>query len=66
MLEAALAAWPTDRANSFLIGDRPGDLQAAESAGITARLADPEGPLTAVEEVLATCHDDSQPVSSQR
>jgi len=38
MIRRAMAEWDVDAANSFLIGDKPSDLQAAEAAGIAGRL----------------------------
>ena len=38
MLEDLMAHWPTDRARSFLIGDRARDVEAAEAAGVEGRL----------------------------
>lgn len=34
MLEAAFRDWPVDRSQSFMIGDRPTDLEAAAAAGL--------------------------------
>jgi D-glycero-D-manno-heptose 1,7-bisphosphate phosphatase len=38
MLEEAFAALPLVREGSFMIGDRPGDVQAGEAAGIRGLL----------------------------
>lgn len=38
MITRALAEWPVDLAGSFLIGDKPTDIEAARRAGITAYL----------------------------
>ena len=38
MLRQAMAEWPVDAARSFLIGDQPRDLEAAEAAGVRGYL----------------------------
>ncbi|MDP3382347.1 MAG: HAD family hydrolase [Phenylobacterium sp.] len=38
MLLRAMADWPVDRAASFMIGDKPGDMQAAARAGVEGLL----------------------------
>ena len=38
MLLRAMADWPVDRAASFMIGDKPGDMEAAARAGIEGLL----------------------------
>ncbi|MEJ1157930.1 HAD-IIIA family hydrolase [Prosthecomicrobium sp. N25] len=49
MIERAFADWPLDRSASFLVGDRPTDLQAAEAAGIPGFAIEPNvGDLAAV------------------
>lgn len=51
MLEDLMSAWPTDRAASLLIGDRPSDVEAARRAGIVGRLF-PGGDLDAFAAAL--------------
>ena len=46
MLELAAASWPLDRSRSFLVGDRPSDIQAAEAFGIPGNT---HRPLTTVD-----------------
>lgn len=38
MLLRAMADWPVDRAASFMIGDKPGDMEAAARAGVEGLL----------------------------
>ena len=38
MLNDLLTSWPVDRARSFLIGDKPSDIEAASAAGICSHL----------------------------
>ena len=38
MLLRAMADWPVDREASFMIGDKPGDMEAARRAGVRGHL----------------------------
>jgi len=38
MLQDLMADYPVDAARSFLVGDRPGDIEAARGAGIEGYL----------------------------
>lgn len=38
MLLRAFADWPIDRSASFMIGDKPSDMEAAAAAGVAGRL----------------------------
>jgi len=40
-----MADWPIRRDSSFLIGDRPGDLEAADNAGVPGLAYTGEEPL---------------------
>lgn len=53
MITAALADWPVERTGSFLIGDKPSDLEAAAAAEIPALLFTGDDLDRAVATVLA-------------
>jgi D,D-heptose 1,7-bisphosphate phosphatase len=40
MLTAVMAIWPIDREASFLVGDKPSDISAAQAAGVAGYLLD--------------------------
>lgn len=52
MLRTAFARFPLRKEGSFLLGDQPSDLAAAEKFGIPAALVDGMGPYTVVQEML--------------
>ncbi len=46
MILRALAEWPVDVSRSFMVGDKPSDIDAAQRAGVRAWLflgGDPDG-----------------------
>lgn len=46
MLQDCMARWPVDKTRSFLIGDKPSDIEAAEAVGIPGHLFAGESVLT--------------------
>jgi D-glycero-D-manno-heptose 1,7-bisphosphate phosphatase len=52
MLLNAMRDWPVDPARSFLIGDRPADIQAARSAGIAGYLFETDELAVAVRRII--------------
>jgi len=53
MLLRAIAEWPVDRSESFLIGDRDTDVEAAQAAGIAGHLFDGGNLLEKVRDVIS-------------
>lgn len=53
MLLDLMTAWPVDRAGSFVIGDKPSDLQAAAAAGVRGHLFTRGNLLDRVLEIVA-------------
>ena len=52
MILKALADWPVDRAHSFVIGDKPSDLEAALRAGLSGHLYEGGDLTTLVQRII--------------
>lgn len=56
MIRDLMAAWPVDQARSFLIGDKPSDIAAAEAAGIAGHLLADGDVAGLVDRILTARH----------